>query len=180
MKPESNRPFDRRGREQRARCTPPARFSIVLTRSESLQQQKPKQSKTPLTQISLQNRLGWLCPAVQGSKFEVRGSKFGVQYKLSEYNSPSAPPSGRPGGTLEIPWTYPGTIEPSQHPVFDQPGLSKSLSYGVATKSIRAPDSGPEQSEAKPEFSPQNPCSSAFICGSLLHIDPPQYPTPTR
>jgi len=57
MNPESYTPFDRRGRELEARRSPPARFSSLPTRRESLQQQKPKQSKTPLTQISLQNRL---------------------------------------------------------------------------------------------------------------------------
>ena len=68
-----------------------------------------------------------LCPAFQGPKFEVRGSKFGVHHKPPEYNSPPAPPSGWSGGTLDKPWTCPGTIEPSQTPVFDQPHLFSSL-----------------------------------------------------
>jgi hypothetical protein len=32
-----------------------------------------------------------------------------------------------PQGTPDKPWTYPGTIEPPQAPVFDQPGLSKVI-----------------------------------------------------
>src|ERR1035437_6569906 len=106
MPPESYRPFDRRGRELGARRSPPARFSSLPTCRESLQQQKPKQSKTPLTQITLQNRFGWLCtvllhssfcllpltrrgfgclsPAFRGSKFRVRGSRFGSYHKYAE------------------------------------------------------------------------------------------------
>ena len=34
---------------------------------------------------------------------------------------------------------------------------------------IRSLDSDPEQSEAKPESGPKNPCSSGHICGSFLH-----------
>jgi len=68
---------------------------------------------------------GQLCPASQGSK-------FGVNHKPSEYNSTSAPPSGRSGGTLDIPWTCPGTIEPPQPTVFDQPSLSRPLSCGIS------------------------------------------------
>ena len=120
------------------------------------------------------------CPAFRCWKLDVGCWMFGIQHKHPEYNSPSAPPSERSGGTLDKLWTCLGTIEPPQPPVFDQPGLSQSLPYGVATKSIRSLDSGPEQSEAMSKFSPQNPCSSAFICGSLLHIDTPQCPTPTR
>ena len=67
----------------------------------------------------------WLRVALVGnSRFEVRGSKFGVDHKPSEYNSPPARTSGWSGGTLDKPWTYPGTIEPSQRLVFDQPHLS--------------------------------------------------------
>jgi hypothetical protein len=33
----------------------------------------------------------------------------------------------------------------------------------------RSPDSAPKEGEANPEFSLQNLCPSAFICGSLLH-----------
>jgi hypothetical protein len=60
-------------------------------------------------------------------RFEVRGSKFGVHHKPPEYISSPAPPSGRSGGTLDKPWICPGTIEPRQPPVFDQPGLSKVI-----------------------------------------------------
>jgi hypothetical protein len=38
--------------------------------------------------------------------FEVRGSKFGVDHERSEYNPTPTPPSGRSGGTLDIPWTH--------------------------------------------------------------------------
>jgi len=55
MNPESYRPFDRRGRELEARRSPPARFTSLPTRKESPHQQKPKQNKAPLTQISLQS-----------------------------------------------------------------------------------------------------------------------------
>ena len=84
----------------------------------------------PRFQLSPKCGLGWLCPGVQGSRFAVRGSKFGVQYKLSEYNPPLPPRSGRSGGTLDIPWTYPGTIDPLQNPISKQASLSKSISGG--------------------------------------------------
>jgi hypothetical protein len=44
MHPESNRPFDRRGRELEARRSPPARFTFLLTRRKLPQQRKPKQT----------------------------------------------------------------------------------------------------------------------------------------
>jgi hypothetical protein len=44
MHPESNRPFDRRGREREARRSPPARFTFLLTRRELPQQRKTKQT----------------------------------------------------------------------------------------------------------------------------------------
>jgi hypothetical protein len=66
--------------------------------------------------------------AVQGSRFRVQGSRFRVHHKNTEYNSPPAPPSGWSGGTLDIPWTYPGTIDQPQDLIFDQARLSKSVS----------------------------------------------------
>ena len=74
----------------------------------------------------------WLCPAFQGSRFEVRGSKFGVHHNPSEYNSLPVPPSGWSGGTLDKPWTCPIPIEPPQTPVFDQPSLSRPLACGIS------------------------------------------------
>jgi len=74
----------------------------------------------------------WLWPADQGSKLKVRSSEFSVSHKSSEYNSPPEPPGCWSGGTLDIPWTHPGTIDPPQTAVFDQRGLSKSLSGGAA------------------------------------------------
>ena len=68
----------------------------------------------------------------RGSRFGVRGSMFRVHHKPPEYNSPPASPSGWSGGTLDIPWTCPGTIEPSQTPVFDQPSLSIPLFCGIS------------------------------------------------
>ena len=79
--------------------------------------------------------LGWLCPAFQGSKFEVRGSRFGANHKHPESNSPLPPPSGWSGGTLDKPWTHPGTIEPISDPIFDQARLSKSVSRGSSARS---------------------------------------------
>jgi len=38
----------------------------------------------------------------------------------------------------------------------------------ISMARIRALDSDPEQSEARPDSGAQNPCSSVFICGSLL------------
>ena len=58
---------------------------------------------------------GRLCPASQGSKFEVRGSKVSVHHKPPEYTPPFAPPSGWSGGTLDKPWTCASTIEPPQY-----------------------------------------------------------------
>ena len=38
----------------------------------------------------------------------------------------------------------------------------------ISLARVRFLDSEPEQSEARPEFGPQNLCSSVFICGLLL------------
>jgi hypothetical protein len=72
--------------------------------------------------------LVWPRLASQGSKFEVRGSEFGAHHKPSEYDWPPAPPRGG----LGAPWTYPGTIGPPQNPIFNQAGLSNSLSWGFS------------------------------------------------
>jgi hypothetical protein len=49
-----------------------------------------------------------------------------VNHKRSKYSSPLPPPSGWSGGTLDIPWTYPGTIDHPQCPIFKQASLSNS------------------------------------------------------
>src|ERR1035437_2321854 len=107
MPPESYRPFDRRGRELGARRSPPARFSSLPTCRESLQQQKPKQSKTPLTQITLQNLSDVGC-----SVFPISILNTTVLSRL-------------PLGGLGAPWTYPGTIDYPHSPIFNQATLSK-------------------------------------------------------
>src|ERR1035437_1812649 len=76
--------------------------------------------------------LGWLWPAVQGSRFRVQGSRFHVHHKHPKYNSPLPPPSGWTGGTLVPPWTYPGTIGPLPDLLFDQARLFKSVSSGFS------------------------------------------------
>ena len=53
---------------------------------------------------------------------------FAVPHKHSEYNSPLPPLSGWSGGTLDIPWTYPGTIDHPQTPCFNQASLSEQHS----------------------------------------------------
>ena len=79
------------------------------------------------------------CPAFGDSRFGVRGSMFRVYHKPPEYTSSPASPAGRSGGTLDIPWTCPGTIEATQTPVFDQPSLSRPLSSGIsATERLRS------------------------------------------
>ena len=83
--------------------------------------------------MELWGGFGWLCPASQGSKFGVRGSKFDVHYKHSEYDCPFPPPSRWSGGTLVLPWTYPIPVEHPQSPLFNQARLSKSLSCGSST-----------------------------------------------
>jgi hypothetical protein len=71
---------------------------------------------------------GFARPFDVGSwKLEVGCSMFD---KSSEYNFPPCPPWRWSGGTLVPPWTCPIPIDPPQTPVFDQPGLSKSLSCG--------------------------------------------------
>jgi len=68
---------------------------------------------------------------------------FGVPNKLSEYNLPLPPRSGWSGGTLDIPWTYSGTIDPLPAPIVDQARLSKSVSCGTSARSrCRALDVG--------------------------------------
>ena len=73
---------------------------------------------------------GWLCPAFRCWKLDVGCSMFGVHDKPFEYNSPPSPPWGWSGGALVPPWTCPISIDPPQTPVFDQSGLSRSLSCG--------------------------------------------------
>src|ERR1035437_10159806 len=67
---------------------------------------------------------------VRGSRFEVQGSRFSVFHKRSKYNRPLPPPSAWSGGTLDKPWTYPGTIDHPQSPIFKQASLSKSKFEG--------------------------------------------------
>jgi hypothetical protein len=56
-----------------------------------------------------------------------------MHHKHSEYNPPLPPPSGWSGGTLDISWTYPGTIDHPQAHIFDQARLSKSISCGFSS-----------------------------------------------
>jgi hypothetical protein len=67
-------------------------------------------------------------------------SPQGVHHKRPEYNSPFAPASAWSGGTLDKPWTCPGTIEPSQTRVFDQ-----SYPDHFPAAFPRRNDSGPAQ-----------------------------------
>jgi hypothetical protein len=81
---------------------------------------------------------GWLRRAVRCWMLDVGCWMFSVRHKPSEHNSPPSPPSRWSGGTLDKPWTCPGTIEPPQITVFDQPRLSRPLSCGIsATERIR-------------------------------------------
>ena len=75
---------------------------------------------------------GWLFSAIPHSALRNPHSPQGVSHKHPEYNSPPAPTSGWSGGTLDKPWTCPGTIEHLQTPVFDQPSLSRPLSCGIS------------------------------------------------
>ena len=75
---------------------------------------------------------GWHCPAFQGSRFEVQGSKYRIDHKHSQYSPPLPPPSGWSGGTLDNPWTYPGTIDHLPSPLFEQASLSRSVSCGFS------------------------------------------------
>ena len=75
---------------------------------------------------------GWLFSAIPHSALRNPHSPQGVSHKHPEYNSPPAPTSGWSGGTLDKPWTCPGTIEHLQTPVFDQLSLSRPLSCGIS------------------------------------------------
>ena len=74
----------------------------------------------------------WLCPAVQGSRFKVQGSKFSVFHKHIEYNSPRPPPWGWSGGGLVPLWYLPIPIAYLKHPLLNQSRLSKPLSRGFS------------------------------------------------
>ena len=67
--------------------------------------------------------------------FKVRGSRFGSTHKHPESNSSLPPPPAWSGGTLDKPWTCPGTIDPLPDPIFDQSRLSKSVSRGSSARS---------------------------------------------
>ena len=84
---------------------------------------------------SLQGVFGRLCPRVRRWELDVGCWMFGVPNKLSEYNLPLPPRSGWSGGTLDKPWTHPGTIDPLPDPVFDQARLSMSFPCRSATGS---------------------------------------------
>jgi len=104
--------------------------------------------------------LGWLCPGFQGSRFRVQGSKFGGCHKLPKYNPPLPPPSGWSGGGLVSPWTYPGTIERSADPIFDQARLSKWVSSVVSALSpYSALDVGCWRFDVQVRRSPPVPCT---------------------
>jgi len=68
------------------------------------------------------------CPATPHSAFRAPYCPHVVPHKHPEYNPPLPQPAGWSGGTLDIPWTNPGTIHPLPDPVFDQARLSESAS----------------------------------------------------
>jgi hypothetical protein len=74
----------------------------------------------------------WLCPAVQGSRFKVQGSKFSVFHKHTEYSSPLAPLSGWSGGGLVPLWYLRIPMAYLKHLLFNQSRLSKPLSRGFS------------------------------------------------
>jgi hypothetical protein len=82
---------------------------------------------------------------------------FGVDHKSPKYYCPPAPPPGWSGGTLDKPWTCPGTIEPPQTPVFDQPSLFRPLSCDIsAAERFRC---GPDlRSAGAQSLRPGGPC----------------------
>jgi hypothetical protein len=51
---------------------------------------------------------------------------FDIHDKHTEYDFPPVSPRGWSGGALDMPWYHPIPIDPSQTPIFDQAGLSKS------------------------------------------------------
>jgi len=117
---------------------------------------------------------------VRGSRFELRGSEFGFHNKLSEYNSPPAPPSGWSGGTLDKPWTYPIPIEPPQTPAFDQLRLSRPLSKGLNQHrgiSTAAPGNFPVagQTPRRRRLIMLSPCSRVVVIWRWKHPDRAQY-----
>ena len=97
--------------------------------------------------------LGWLEATLSGfSGSEVRGWKLRF---ISLPNTTSLP--RLPGGGLGAPWTCAGTIAPLNHPLFDQPGLSKSLSGGVSTV----------KGSSKSDVQPPGAAFCAKCCGTV-------------
>jgi hypothetical protein len=106
--------------------------------------------------------------AIPQSEIRIPHSPPGVHHKPSEYNFHRAPSAGWSGGTLDKPWTCPGTIEPSQPPVFEQPSLSRLLSSGIPRRN----DLGAMQPSGRRmhgasgsvELGPQILCSGCLRC----------------
>src|ERR1019366_7178441 len=78
-------------------------------------------------------------------QIQVGGWKFGVRHKPSEYNSLPAPPSGWSGGTLDIPWTCPGTIKALKLPFL----ISQAYPNHLLAAFPRRNDSGAVQTSGR-------------------------------
>jgi hypothetical protein len=112
--------------------------------------------------------LRWLCPAIPHSALGIPHSPQGVRHKYPESNSPSAPAPAWSGGTLDKPWTCPGTIDPLPDPIFDQARLSKSAPCGSAAgQRCRALDVGGSMFEVPYREPPRRRRVSRPISGTV-------------
>ena len=96
--------------------------------------------------------------------FFILHSSFCIRpraFTISHPNTTPLPraPRGGLGGTLDKPWTCPGTIEPPQTPVFDQPSLSRPLSCGISSAERLSCEAGIWSALAR-RLRPCGPCSA--------------------
>jgi hypothetical protein len=97
----------------------------------------PRFSAFSLSAFQLLPECGFwrLCRAIPHSALRIPHSPQGVHHKQPKYKLSLPPPSAWSGGTLDKPWTYPGTIDHPQSPIFKQASLSKSESASSASGS---------------------------------------------
>ena len=90
----------------------------------------------------------------------------GFHHKPSEYNPHPPPPSGWSGGTLDKPWTCPGTREPPQTRLFNQPHLSSPLHPPLfRLRSARADGRPPAALRCSPRVYPRWITKSPLFAG---------------
>ena len=144
MNPESLNTFDRRGRELRARSSPPARFSSLPGLQKSQQQKTKTKTKNHLHKFLYKTR---------GPSITLRNPAAGRKY--SSLQSPHSPAFHAPESSLS-------TInhQPSTPPLNPQPSTPSPKEHCLACHSLLRP----------PHPDGQRPSPSCPNCGTRLPL----------